>query len=218
LQIAGPYGSETAACAVETALISALHPDLNKNSGPSHWRFRHIGVPEGYARRWTDRELLRWDFIALQGSRATPVLFVTISDKRFPDGRIGYSMAAPPTDPQIRERVEKWWQLSKQRVEKWAASPEDSPGLLLGIHGRPGEQFVIASILIDQRKWASVRRSDEGLVQIPLLDPSSLDAYNLRGRRIARSAGLQFGNRRQQFYKVLGCDGRFKQAFCWAKT
>jgi len=35
LQIAGPYGSKTVESAVETALISALRPDLNKNSGPN---------------------------------------------------------------------------------------------------------------------------------------------------------------------------------------
>lgn len=209
LQIAGPFGTEAAACAVETALISTLHPDLNRNSGPSRWRFRHIGVPELYADRWTQRELFRRDFIDLQGTRPTPVLFVTISDKDFPDGRIGYSMAAPPTDSQVRKRVEKYWQLRK-KVGEWAASPDGSPGLVLGIHGRPGAQFVIASMLIDRKEWARVRPGEGGLVRIPLLDPGNLDAHSLRGRRIARSAGLRFGNWRQQFYKVLGCDGRFR--------
>ena len=137
------------------------------------------------------------------------MLFVTIGDKHFPDGRVGFSMAAPPPDSQIRERVEKWWQLGR-RVERWTESPNDRPGLLLGIHGRPGEQFVIASMLIDRDKWASAGRDDEGLVRIPLLDPGNPDAHRLRGRRIARSAGLKFGNWRHQFYKVLGCDGRFK--------
>jgi hypothetical protein len=133
VQIAGPYESEAAGRAVETALISALEPDLNIDPGQSRWRFRPLGIPVKYADRGTQGDLLLQDFIALQGARPVPALFVIVTDK-YLDGRIGYNIAAPPTDAQIRQRVEKWWKLGKY-LGTWAASPDDSPGLLLGIHG-----------------------------------------------------------------------------------
>jgi hypothetical protein len=205
LQIAGPYESEAVGRAVETALISVLQPDLNVDPGPSRWRFRPIGVPAAYAERWTQPELLRRDFIDAQGTRPAPVLFVIVTNEDFADGRIGYNIATPPTDSQIRERVEKWWQVRKY-LSKWTADPNASPGLLVGIHGRPGAQFVIASMLIDQEKWPAAEATDGGKIKIPLSDPGDLDAHGLRGRRIARDARLAFANWPSQFYIILGRD------------
>ncbi|MGH7411710.1 MAG: hypothetical protein ACREJ6_11720 [Candidatus Methylomirabilis sp.] len=205
VEIAGPYESEQAGRAVEIALISILQPDLNVDLGPSAWRFRPLGVPAAYVDRWTQRELLLQDFIDAQGARPVPVLFVIVTDEDFADGRIGYNAATPPTDSQIRERVEKWWQLRKY-LGKWMAAPDDSPGLLVGVHGRPGAQFVIASMLIDRDKWAAAEGKRQGKIRIPLSDPSNLDAHRLRGRRIARAARLAFGNWPSQFYVVLGRD------------
>lgn len=214
VEIAGPYGSEAMGRAVETALISTLHPDINKDPGPSQWRFRPLGVPVKYGDRLTQPELVRRDFMAKQGRHPVPILFVIVTDKDFTDedcgdGRPGYDIAAPPTDLEIRERVEKWWQVSKKRRDKWAANPNDSPGLLLGIHGRPGAQFVIASLLIDRKNWATAD-IEGGKIRIPLLEPGNLDAHGLRGRRIARSARIAFGNWAQQFYLILGRDGKFR--------
>ena len=65
---------------------------------------------------------------------------------------LGTTCAAPPTDVQIRERTEKWWQLQKY-IDAWAAKPLRSPGLLVGVHGKPGAQFVIASMIIERSRW-----------------------------------------------------------------
>src|SRR4051794_6528136 len=46
LEIAGPFGSEETGRAVESALISALAPDLNRAPGQTRWTFRPLGVPK----------------------------------------------------------------------------------------------------------------------------------------------------------------------------
>lgn len=201
LEIAGPFDSEETGRAVETALISALKPNLNVDPGESRWRFRPLGVPLSYANRPTEAELVLGDFLAMQGAEPAPVLFVIISSLDFEGDRAGYDPANPLGDDQLRQRLDRWWQVQRFLPE-WAVNPADSPGLLVGVYGSPGQQLVIGSTRIDRASWASAERQG-GMVRVPLAEPADLDAFSLRGRRIARAAGLRFGSfRHQQFIRL----------------
>jgi hypothetical protein len=193
LEIAGPFKSEPVGRTVETSLISALDPKFNYVKGPHSARFRPIGVPDKYAKRPSKTPLLRKDFINCQGSPATSVLFVSVSGEKFGDGRVGYDLAKPPTDEQVLDRVREWWQLSRL-ITKWVKTPGKSPGLLVGIHGPPGSQLVIASTKIDRRAWKKSKRRKGGLHRVPLFETPqpNLDAFNLRGRRLDPKARLAF--------------------------
>jgi hypothetical protein len=205
LEIAGPFESERMGRAVETALISALKPDLNIDPGQSRWRFRPFGIPLHYAERLAERELDRRDFLACQGANPHDVLFVIISNQDFDDSREGYNPERPLSDTKVKARMERWWQLGRH-VLQWAQAPEQSPGLLVGISGSPGQQLVIGSVLIDRAAWHHVSREKGGLISIPLGEPFDLDAFSLRGRRVARSAGIRFGSFTSQQYVRLAQD------------
>jgi hypothetical protein len=209
IEIAGPFETETTGRAIETALISALKPNLNVSQGEDRWRFRPLGVPEEFATRQVKPELCLGDFLTAQGVTPRPVLFVIINDVNFEgsdDNRIGYNPVKPPTDKQIRLRVDGWWQL-QWLIPKWALEPATSPGLLVGVFGSPGRQTVIASARIDQKAWEGVKPIKGGKIRVPLVEPADLDAFLLRGRRIAFEAGLKFGNFDSQLYILLGTNG-----------
>jgi hypothetical protein len=209
IEVAGPFGAEDIGRTVETALISALKPDLNVNQGSSIHRFRPLGVPVEYAERPSLPLLSRSDFLLAQGVTPVPVLFVYISNQDFGDGRSGYDLAHPPSDDQVLARVEKWWQL-KKFVPGWSAEPGQSPGILIGVHGSPGSQMVIAAIMIDRTGWRTAEPFEHGggKICVPLLPTPNLDAFHFRGRRIDRAAGLAFDSFASAFFVVLNTDGR----------
>jgi len=208
LEIAGPFGDAATGLAVETALISALRPECNVAEGESRWRFRPLGVPLAYSERLLQPELLVEDFLTAQVEGPAPVLFVIVTSADFKDdGRVGYDPADPPSDDDVRARVERWWQLQRF-VPEWSADPECSPGLLVGVFGSPGRQLVIASLLIDRSGWTTAEVESGGLLRVPLKEPADLDAFSLRGRRIAAAAGLRFGGIPAQFFIRVGVDGR----------
>lgn len=199
IEISGPFDNEETGRAVETALISVLKPDFNVNPGRREWRFRPLGVPLGVADRQIEGELQLIEFLSKQGKEPTPVLFVIVTDVVLRDGRYGYDPANPPSDEQIRDRIDRWWQLG-QFLPKWRANPKESPGLLIGVFGSPGRQTVIASARIEQAAWAKADESSHCRLSVPLVEPLNLDAFELRGRRVAREAGLRFGGIPAQFY------------------
>jgi hypothetical protein len=208
IEVAGPFGTEEVGRTVETALISALKPDLNVVPGSSAARFRPLGMPVEYADRLSQPSLRREDFILAQGASPAPVLFVHASARDFGDGRVGYDPAHPPTDDQVLERVAKWWQL-EALVPAWIAAPAESPGLLVGIHGPPGSQIVIASLTIDRAAWSTAQLFErgEGKIRVPLKPTGKLDAFGLRGRWIQRAADLAFEGVPAGFFIVLNPDG-----------
>jgi hypothetical protein len=207
IEIAGPFETEEIGRLVETAVMSALGSDFNVAQGPSRARFRPLGVPDNFAERPSKEKLQLDDFILVQKDSPMPVLFVRVNDKNFDDGRVGYDLANPPTDVQTRERVDRWWQLSGY-VNKWSETPNESPGLLIGITGKPGAQLVIASLMIDRNAWGMVEAYSrgEGKISIPLTTPTDLDAFNLRGRRVDRTAGLAFNSFASGCYIILNLD------------
>jgi hypothetical protein len=209
VEVAGPFESRSNGLLVETALISALKPDFNVVQGQARFRFRPLGVPINFARRLSMPALQRNEFLSLQGDAPMPVLFVTVGDRDFGDGRAGYNLAMPPTDDQILERVREWWQLSRL-VPDWVDNFENSPGLLIGINGRPGAQIVIASLRINRKAWGDAKRCPENKskIRVPTLQTPMLDAFNLRGRRVDRNAGLAFEGIPAGFFIVLRRSGR----------
>ncbi|MGA2557676.1 MAG: hypothetical protein ABSG04_15515, partial [Verrucomicrobiota bacterium] len=148
------------------------------------------------------------DFISAQGNAPMPVLFVTVGDKDFGDGREGYNLANPPADNQVLERVEKWWQLSGF-LSDWIKTPGEGPGILIGINGSPGRQIVIASILIDRAAWKNSEDCPDGggKIRVPTIAAPKLDAFGLRARRVDKAAGLAFEGIPAGFFIVLKTDG-----------
>ncbi|PQV64275.1 hypothetical protein B1R32_106121 [Abditibacterium utsteinense] len=198
LEIAGPFENEYAARAVETSLISALAPDANIALGERNHRFRPIGVPLQFSERYALSPLSREELLGkLEVYDSNIYLCVLIQNVDFYDEqghiRRGYEPANPPTDEEILERVKRWWQL-RRKLEEWNEDSTKSPSILLGIHGKPGAQFVIASLLTDRKNWnaASVSPENASRFEVPVLETPNLDAAELRGRRISLDAGLRF--------------------------
>jgi hypothetical protein len=207
IEVAGPFGNKETGLLIETSVMSALKSDFNVVKGQTHARFHPLGVPDDYADRLLLPSLQRQDFITVQNNPLMPVLFVIVGDQDFNDGRIPYDPANPAADDQIQERVEKWWQLSSY-IPQWTRTPNESPGLLVGINGRPGSQIVIASLEIDRAAWsnAATYSRGEGKISVPVLPTPKLDAFNLRGRRIDRAAELAFEAFPAGYFILLGID------------
>jgi len=208
IEVAGPFATEEVGRAVETVLISALEPDLNIIQGSSAARLRPLGVPVEFAPRLSLPPMKREDFISVQGNNPMPIMFVFIGQQDFGDGRVGYDPANPPSDEQVLERVEKWWQIQRFLPE-WSTDPQGSPGVLIGVHGKPGAQMVIASLMIDRSGWNSDESFErgEGKIRVPTLPTRNLDAFEIRGRRIDRASGIAFEGFPAGFFVLLSPDG-----------
>jgi len=214
LEVAGPFGNEQRAKAVETALISAfrLEPTLcNDNKGHESWRFRSLGVPNDFVRRVDQPTLERatWRELA---KRAGGLIVVYINDRDLGDGRRGDLLANLPPNAKLVQRVDRYWQLRSYAADTWVAKPRRSPGLLVGVSGSGAMRMVIASMRIDRRGWqaAVAAALPQGLLAVPLLAKANdaLDAYQLRGRRVGLGAGLRFGALRHQSFILMDPAGR----------
>lgn len=199
IEIAGPFLNEEAGRAVETALISVLDPECNKDPGPTRWRFRPLGVPESFADRLSLPSLRREDFAP------DSVLFVKINDKNFDDGRVGYDPTRPPSNQQILQRMDRYWQLGPYCAE-WAKTPSSGPSLLVGVSGKPGGQIIIGAAEVDSSAWARARVGGADHM-VPTDGPADLDARSLRGRKLHAAADIKFGPNSNQIFAILGADG-----------
>ena len=198
LEIAGPFESKETALAVETALISALAPAADSARGQMVHRFRPLGVPPQFADRVAMAPLGRDDLIEMLDEANSPsFLCVNLDNINFADEngqlRRGFEPSNPPSDEEILERVKGWWRLRFQ-LEGWRRNPMQSPAILLGVHGKPEHQFIVASVLVDRDDWDGARQSeaDEDCYEVPVKPTPRLDAAQLRGRRISRKLGLKF--------------------------
>lgn len=195
LEVAGPFDNEYTARAVETALISALKFEglANVLEGHAEHRFRPMGVPLEFAPRWDLPLIESAQFRGVLNTHDSPqFLCVLIKNVDFGDGRGTFDPANPPDDEKVLARVQKWWPL-RQKAKIWSENPSQSPAILLGVHGKPGAQFIIASVFINRDGWSQMiaSSSDSSRFEVPIFS-TDLDAAELRGRRISPDAGLRF--------------------------
>ena len=211
IEIAGPYGSKETGIAVETALISALHPDLNSTRapGPTRLQFRPLGVPETFAERLAEPPLTERDLTTLDKGRACPMLFVRISNLDFDgdDARPGYSLDKPLSDSDILARMDRWWQIGRH-VRTWKTHPQQSPKVLVGVTGPPTHRIIIGAVTIDQKGWDAAQPTHGQLYRVPTLKTPKLDAHGLRGRLLSPETNIKFGAITSQFFVILGCNGQ----------
>lgn len=197
--------------AVETALISLLHPDLNSSRapGPTRLQFRPLGVPETFAERLAAPPLTEADFTIINKGQACPLLFVRISDQDFEgdDARKGYSLDKPLSDPDILERMVEWWQLGRH-VETWQTHPQQSPRTLVAVTGPPNHRIIIGAATIDQKGWRVAQPIQGKLYHVPTLETPNLDAHGLRGRLLSPNIKIKFGAITTQFFVMLDYDGQ----------
>jgi hypothetical protein len=190
LEVAGPYDNEREGKRVESALISALDPDFNVAKGSP--RFRPVGVPGELAERSPFPRLS----LAEVAQRAGGALFVYLSGAGLTDGRTTYNPAAPD-DEVVRSNMEAWWNLSARGVvDHWQLNPDDAPAVLVGAFGPdPRNRFIVGAALIDSAAWGNADQRGDGRWRVPLVEPGSLDAFELRGRRLVHAGFGQFSSR-----------------------
>ena len=200
LEIAGPFENELTSKAVESALISSHSPTFNKRQEASKFIFRPVGVPDKYVTRLQKPPLTKDEIF--KGS-TTKIILVRITDKDFHD-RVGYNQVSPPGDEEVAARVEKYWQLGREDLlENWKANKHESPTLLLGIFGSPGNQIIIASLEIDCNQWANVDVQKNKLIAIPLKSSQNLDKYGLRGYGLCQTAEIRFGRFKSAQFRIV---------------
>ena len=199
LRIAGPYSSESEAKAVEAALISAMNPRFNVAPGDGP-QFTPVGVPAGLWER-PQMEAMTLDQI---GRAASGALLVYLAPGDFlTDGRKKFD-AAQPTDREAVSNIEGVWDISSH-LSTWKKDPISGPQVLIGVHGPVKHRFVVGALRIDTSAWG--RDSDwieeRRRWRVPLSDPTNLDAYGLRGRRLK---DVKFGQFSHQLH--IWVDGR----------
>jgi hypothetical protein len=199
LEVAGPYASEGEGRRVESALISALVPEFNVAKGSP--RFRPVGVPGELA----ERSGLPRLSLAEVARRVGGALFVYLSDADLTDGRTTYN-PADPDDEVVRSNIEAWWDLSaKGVVDQWRRNPDDAPAVLVGTFGPdPRNRFIVGAALIDCAAWGSADQRDDRRWRVPLVEPTTLDAFELRGRRLVHAGFGQFSSRLHIWVDSLG--------------
>lgn len=189
-EAAGPFGNEKEARAVERALIGALQPPFNTLSRNT---FRAVGVPAPYVARLADQALLLDELPSHTGSA---VLVVLVTGHVSDSGRVPLDFSRL-TDTAVRAHADRWWQLDRH-ITEWRARPETAPETLVAVSGAPARRYVLCSALIDRTAWSdpllilrALYRQQGGLWRVPLAQGGTLDAHQLRGRRITNALFTQ---------------------------
>ena len=194
VRIAGAYRDAAEAKSVEAALISALEPRFNRAPGDGP-RFIPLGVPLELA----DRARLKPLTLEQIGRRARGALLVYLAPgDLLPDGRRKFDPSQPSNDDAVRN-TERWWQIGNLQ-NRWSENPRETPNRIIGIHGRIGHRFIVASLKIDRSRLGDVLLKSPnraGRWQVPLEDRDDLDSASLRGRRVD---GVEFGRMAHQLH------------------
>jgi hypothetical protein len=202
LELVGPFRDRAEGMNVESALITSLHPDLNRSPGEGK-KFAPLGVPPELADRISMDPLTQSDVARTAGG----ALFVYLSaGDLMKDGRVKANPTKPDTEV-IASDTEGWWQIGRH-FEYWEKNPDERPRTLVGCYG-PGinSRFIIGSFEIDVEQLAtedSTRRDSGRKWRIPLVDRRNADAASLRGRRLERA---RFSNLTHTFYHWFDSQG-----------
>lgn len=177
IEISGPYGDDTIASAVETALIDCVPGIYNIANGPGEFRFRPLGIPQSFAKRLDESRITkkRRSEIEKDGVIYTYVNMAieTVDSRKFEaNGR--------QSDKEILIRFDRFWFL-KSNAKKWSSSPELSPKWLIGIAGTKNRRWIIGCVEIDKNGWKTAydesKNHPYGKIRVPLLSESHLDAH-----------------------------------------
>lgn len=210
LEVAGPYKSPSEAALVEAALISALErsgtqaalTNLVPGAGP---QFRPLGVPGELAGRPLNAPLS----LAEVGRHTGGALLVRNSfGADLSDGRPRLDPLSQQNDDVIVDNITKYWLL-----HRLAAAWEDEaarPRALIGCAGPVAHRYVPGALRIDVDRLYS----EPATGVVPTID-NDLDAYRLRGRRIAAA---RFGQGRHQHLIWVDASGavRYGHETGWA--
>lgn len=197
--ISGPYRDEAEARNVESALVSALAPDLNLIEQPG-LRFRPLGVPEEYAVRLSEPLLSIHDV----GKRAGGALIVYCNLTT--ELKSGVEKLSPINfrDEVLLENIREYWKV-KKFMPGWVSQPETSPRTLVAVQGPPSDRIVVASCAIDTASWSDTPAApwDKHVHRVPILEAAGLDVASLRGRKV----NVKFGAGPANYIMWVDADG-----------
>lgn len=202
LSVAGPYRDEAEGKAVEAALISALRPEFNRAPGDGP-KFVPIGVPPELSDRPAEPPLSLERLGEMTGGAL--LVYLAPGDV-LPDGRTKYDPARP-SDSVVVANMEGVWDLSRH-LDDWRRAPNDSPRVLVGVHGkRVSHRFIVGATEIQVDRWGAsdLEVPHSRRWRVPLVDRSWLDAFALRGRRVD---GVRFGQFSWQLHIWVDATGK----------
>ena len=93
----------------------------------------------------------------------------------------------------------------------WIDDPGSSPKVLVGVQGPPKSRIIVGAVDIDIDGWAttSVGEHDKFVHRIPTMEPTNLDANELRGRS---TAGIVFGQSTALHFIWVDGSGKIRHA------
>lgn len=178
--ISGPYRDEQEARNVESALVSALAPDLNLIEQPG-LRFRPLGVPQEYSSRQTEEHLSVHDVGRMSGGAL--IVYCNLTSQL----KSGNEKLSPTNfgDEVILRNIREYWKV-KKFIPGWVENPDSSPRALVAVQGPPSERIVVASCAIDVASWRDTPAApwDRHVHRVPVLEDQGMDVASLRGRRV----------------------------------
>lgn len=192
IEISEPYRDEVEARNVEAALIYSLKPEWNKIEGTGN-KFRPFGVPIELISRRTLSPITLGEIGKITGG----ALIVLSSEKAEMKTNVDKLSPTNFEDNVIIENIREYWHVAKYK-ELWATRPATSPRALVGVQGPTNNgRIVVASIEIDQSGWNETpqapHKTNMPLHRIPLVENSSLDLGEIRGR-LVDDAKFQVGS------------------------
>ena len=186
ISISGPYRDEIEARNVEAALISAIHPPWNKVAGTG-LKFRPFGVPPELVIRRTEPELSVSEIGKITGG----AIIVLSQESAVLKHNVQKLTPNLFEDGVVLGNIREYWTIKKY-IDEWSGSYDLSPKVLVGVQGPIGSRLIVGSVNIDTAGWLDtpVADHDKNVHRIPTMVDSSLDCYELRGRK---TSNVKFG-------------------------
>ena len=184
--ISGPYRDEAEARNVEAALISAIDPEWNEVQGTGH-KCRPCGVPPELVIRRTEPDLGVSEIGKITGG----AIIVLSQESAVLKHNVQKLTPNLFEDGVVLGNIREYWNIKKY-IDEWSGSYDLSPKVLVGVQGPIGSRLIVGSVNIDTAGWLDtpVADHDKNVHRIPTMADSSLDCYELRGRK---TSNVKFG-------------------------